>query len=79
MIYEVLESPNYPGEWRAEAVGPDGKCLTVMFSGPDAKSRAEAYADWRENEEAVRALRIASELPRPVPPTPGEHTFGIIS
>lgn len=43
--YEVVESREVPGEWRAEAVGDDGECYVAIFSGPDAKDRAEEYAD----------------------------------
>lgn len=49
MNYEVFEDKLNPGDWRAEAVNPegDGECYVVIFSGPDAPERAQEYAAWK--------------------------------
>lgn len=49
MNYEVVESSNYPGEWRCEAINfeGDGEISVVLFSGPKAKEKAQEYADWQ--------------------------------
>lgn len=43
--YEVSEDKLFPGDWRAEATDyeNDGECYVVIFSGPQAKERAEEY------------------------------------
>jgi hypothetical protein len=45
MKYEVVPSNNTPDEWRAEAIDDEGRCYVVIFSGPNAYSRANDYAD----------------------------------
>ena len=44
MEYEVMECPQYRGEWLAEAIGEDGEVYMVRFSGPKAEERARQYA-----------------------------------
>jgi len=49
--YEVVASRNVPNEWRAEAINSegDGEVYVVLFSGPDARERAEEYAEWKNS------------------------------
>jgi hypothetical protein len=49
MTYEVLQDPDNPAEWRAEAIDEagDGQCYVVVFSGPQAEERAREYAQWK--------------------------------
>ena len=46
---DVLESKDVPGEWRTEAIDMDheGECLVTIFSGPEARERADEYAAWK--------------------------------
>lgn len=45
MKYEVFQDQHVLGNWRAEAIDhdSDGECYVVIFSGPNAKERAEWY------------------------------------
>lgn len=49
MRYEVAESRNATGEWRVEAIDTDndGQIYVALFSGPEARERAEEYAEWK--------------------------------
>lgn len=47
MEYEVIEDKKYPGGWRTEAIDEDGRCYVTIFSGPEARTRAEEYARWK--------------------------------
>ena len=47
MTYEVAESKNCAGEWRVEAINPEGEVYVTLFSGPIAKERAKEYAAWK--------------------------------
>ncbi len=49
MDYEVFEDRQSPGDWRVEAINidGDGECYVAIFSGPQAKERAEEYAEWK--------------------------------
>jgi hypothetical protein len=49
MYYEVLEDREEPGLWRVEAINEagEGEVYVTLFSGPDARARAEAYAAWK--------------------------------
>ena len=52
--WEVIESRDLPGEWRAEAIGPEGECYLVRFFGPDAEVRARDYAQWVSSDKSLR-------------------------
>jgi hypothetical protein len=45
----------HPDEFVAEAIGKDGEVYVVRFSGPNAESRANEYAAWKNaaNESAA--------------------------
>ncbi len=47
--YEVTPSPKQADEWRVEAINYDreGEVYVAIFSGPEAKERAEEYATWK--------------------------------
>lgn len=45
--FEVVQSRNEQDEWRAEAIDNEGMVFVTLFSGPNAKERAEEYAAWK--------------------------------
>lgn len=49
MTYDVIEDQRHAGDYRVEAIdyGSDGEVYTAIFVGPDAKARAEEYAEWK--------------------------------
>jgi hypothetical protein len=52
MKYEVKESPGERGAYAAIAVNEanHNEIFSVLFSGPDARRRAEEYAAWKNAE-----------------------------
>lgn len=58
MLYEVVKSKHCPGEWRVEAINPegDGEVYVTLFSGPMAKERAKEYAAWKVIQEDKATL-----------------------
>jgi hypothetical protein len=50
MEYEVFEDKRQPHDWRVEAFDDDGGCYVAIFSGPDAKRRAQEYATWKSEQ-----------------------------
>jgi hypothetical protein len=61
MQYEVVEDALHPGDYRVEAIDADGEgeVYTTIFVGPDAETRAEEYAGWK-NSARTRSFRRAS-------------------
>ena len=54
MNYEVFADKQFPNDWRAEAIGDDGDCYVVVFSGPNAEQRAREYAQFElEKKESA--------------------------
>ncbi len=53
MEYETVEDRLTPGTWRVEAVGDDGEVYVAIFSGPDAKARADEYCLWKSKVPAL--------------------------
>ncbi|HTR60379.1 MAG TPA: hypothetical protein VMH37_01680 [Candidatus Binataceae bacterium] len=47
MEYSAFEDRKFAGEWRVEAFDDDGRCFVAIFSGPEARQRAEEYARWK--------------------------------
>lgn len=49
MDWEVIEDRQHPGDWRVEGINykDDGEVYVTIFSGPDARERAEEYAVWK--------------------------------
>jgi hypothetical protein len=47
--YEVTQSMNAVNEWRVEGIDyeRDGVIYVAIFSGPQAKERAEEYAEFK--------------------------------
>lgn len=41
--WELLEDARQAGDWRVEAIGSEGECFVTIFSGPNAKARADEY------------------------------------
>jgi hypothetical protein len=58
--YELAESDGYSGEWRVEAIGPDGEVYVSIFSGPKAKERAAEYAEWKNARRSAAVLELVS-------------------
>ena len=61
MNWECFEDKHNRGDWRVEAIDFDneGKVYVTIFSGPDARERAEEYAALKNGQES-RLARIAS-------------------
>jgi len=51
MEYEVVQSAGAVNEWRVEAIDheSEGEVYVALFSGPNAKQRAEEYATWKSS------------------------------
>ena len=49
--YELVADSLNAGDYRVEAInnGSDGEIFVAIFSGPDAKVRAEEYARWKNS------------------------------
>lgn len=51
MRYEIVKSTSVSdeSEWRVEAINEDGdgEVYVAIFSGPEAKERAEEYAEFK--------------------------------
>ena len=56
--YEVVQSVGTLDEWRVEGIDydRDGQVYVAIFSGPEAKERAEEYARFK-NTAAYRGRR----------------------
>jgi hypothetical protein len=50
MEYEVFEDKRQSQDWRVEAFDDDAGCYVTIFSGPDAKLRAQEYAAWKSEQ-----------------------------
>ena len=66
MTFEVARSRGMQDEWRVEAINEqgEGEIYIALFSGPEAQSRAEEYAAWKnEPTHARRSQRrpVAAE------------------
>jgi hypothetical protein len=60
MKYETKESKDHSGEYLAIAVNEEshGEIFSVLFSGPEAKRRAEEYADWKNSQLDVTGEQL---------------------
>jgi hypothetical protein len=58
MQYQVERSHEIQDEWCVEAINHegDGEIYVAIFSGPDAKRRAEEYAAWKDAKTRIRAV-----------------------
>ena len=61
MEWTSFEDKQNPGDWRVEAIDfeNEGAVYLTIFSGPEARERAEEYAAIKSAQEA-RLLRVAS-------------------
>ena len=50
MEYDAFEDKQHSADWRVEAFDDDGRCFVTIFSGPDAKQRAQEYAAWKAEQ-----------------------------
>ena len=59
--YEVAQDKLQPGDYRVEAINADGdgEVFIAIFVGPEAKARAEEYAEWK-NSASLAFLKMAS-------------------
>lgn len=54
--YEIRASRDVPDEYRVEAIDErTGECYVAIFSGPNAKGRAEEYAALKNARVAITA------------------------
>ena len=60
MKYEVQESKERAGDFVAVAVNEasHNEIFSALFSGPDAKKRAEEYAAWQNSQLEVTAEQL---------------------
>jgi hypothetical protein len=60
MKYEVKQSEDRAGDYLAVAVNEDrhGEVFSALFSGPDAKKRAEEYVAWKNSELEVTGEQL---------------------
>jgi hypothetical protein len=60
MKYEIKESSQHPGDFVAVAVNEasHNEIFSALFSGPDAKQRAEEYADWKNTRLEVTGEQL---------------------
>jgi hypothetical protein len=50
MEYEAFQDRQHPEDWRVETTDEDGGCYVNIFSGPEARRRAEEYAAWKSEK-----------------------------
>ncbi len=56
MRYEVGPDPDYPNEWRVEAIdNKTGDIYVTVFGSADAESRAREYAAWKGSQRFSQA------------------------
>ncbi len=55
LFYESVEDKQTPSDYRVEAIGHDGEVYVAIFSGPDAHSRADDYAEWQNSRQLAKA------------------------
>jgi hypothetical protein len=60
MQYEVKESKERSGEFLAIAVNEasHNEVFSALFCGPDARQRAEEYADWKNSQLEVTGEQL---------------------
>lgn len=60
MKYEVRESRERAGDFLAVAVNEasHNEVFSALFSGPDAKQRAEEYAAWKNGQSEVSGEQL---------------------
>jgi hypothetical protein len=60
MKYELKQSEDRAGAYLAVAVNEDshGEVFSALFSGPDAKKRAEEYVAWKNSELEVTGEQL---------------------
>ena len=61
MQHEIVQTRNLQDEWRVEVIDDtnDGSVQVALFSGPNARTRAEEYADWKNGELRTTQQRAA--------------------
>ncbi len=57
MKWTCFEDNRNPGDWRVEAIDfeDEGKVYVAIFSGPDAQTRAEEYAELKNSAQHLQA------------------------
>jgi hypothetical protein len=61
LAYETIEDKMQSGDYRVEAIDSDGdgEVYIAIFVGPDAKMRAEEYADWKNSSQRPALSRAS--------------------
>ncbi|HEV3334112.1 MAG TPA: hypothetical protein VG096_24165 [Bryobacteraceae bacterium] len=60
MHYEAFRDKQNQFDWRVEATNEegDGEVYVTIFSGPDARERAEEYTTWKSTQaSSVKTLK----------------------
>lgn len=62
MQFSVYPHEDNSGDWVVEAIDIDGEgeILTAIFSGRDAQSRAESYANWQQRPVIQSDRQVAA-------------------
>jgi hypothetical protein len=64
MRYEIIEdAESVDGDaWRVESVDyqGDGSVYVAIFSGPDARQRAEEYAEWKNRTKIPERSAVSA-------------------
>jgi hypothetical protein len=57
MEWTVFKDSRKRGDWRVEAPDFDeeGQLYITIFSGPEARERAEEYAEWKNSQLRMHA------------------------
>jgi hypothetical protein len=60
MKYQVEPSKEAPGDYVAVAINEDSRAeiFSALFSGPEAKQRAEEYAAWKNRQLEVTGEQL---------------------
>jgi hypothetical protein len=62
MKYEAFQDKDIPGDWRVEFIDfeNEGTVYVAIFSGPNARERAEEYAIWKNKAQQHTPVLKAS-------------------
>jgi hypothetical protein len=62
MQFNVYPHEDNSGDWVVEAIDIDGEgeILTAIFSGKNAKTRAESYANWQQRTFTQSDQQVAA-------------------
>jgi len=56
MKYEIGPDPEFPREWRVEAIdSKTGDIFVTVFGATDAEVRAKEYVAWKQSQQLAKA------------------------